>query len=175
MRLFIYFYFYFIFCIQYSEALFGSGLRQSNCNQHVQTSSSSLSISEITSADTLTQHIVLVGHGKADKLIVLSDDRLLHLLSPDFKLLSNIQCRGIAVTARSSDNRYDYVARFFAPKLGIDEDSVSGSAHCLLVTYWNTILKKTKLKGFQASKRGGIFFFSQNVNAFCQTTGHDVK
>jgi predicted PhzF superfamily epimerase YddE/YHI9 len=60
------------------------------------------------------------------------------------------------VTARSADPQYDFVSRFFAPRAGIDEDSVTGSAHCTLAHYWGEKLGKRRLRAFQASRRGGV-------------------
>jgi predicted PhzF superfamily epimerase YddE/YHI9 len=61
--------------------------------------------------------------------------------------------RGLIVTARGSD--HDFVSRFFAPQVGVDEDPVTGSAHCCLGPYWASRLGKDQLIGYQASKRGG--------------------
>jgi predicted PhzF superfamily epimerase YddE/YHI9 len=60
------------------------------------------------------------------------------------------------LTARADGAAYDFVSRFFAPKFGIDEDPVTGSAHCALGPYWAERLGKTELTGFQASARGGV-------------------
>ena len=77
-------------------------------------------------------------------------------LTPDFKRLATVECRGTIVTARSTTPNYDFVSRFFAPKAGIDEDPVTGSAHCCLADYWGKKLGRLKLTGYQASARGGI-------------------
>jgi predicted PhzF superfamily epimerase YddE/YHI9 len=60
------------------------------------------------------------------------------------------------VTARSDDACYDFVSRFFAPAAGIDEDPVTGSAHCCLADFWSRRLAKGKMVGYQASARGGV-------------------
>jgi predicted PhzF superfamily epimerase YddE/YHI9 len=60
------------------------------------------------------------------------------------------------VTARASDPAFDFVSRFFAPGSGIDEDPVTGSAHCALAPFWATRLGKKHMRAFQASARGGI-------------------
>jgi predicted PhzF superfamily epimerase YddE/YHI9 len=60
------------------------------------------------------------------------------------------------VTAKSDDGRYNFVSRFFAPAAGIDEDPVTGSAHCCLADYWGRKLGRDELVGFQASRRGGV-------------------
>ena len=60
------------------------------------------------------------------------------------------------MTARSDDPAYDFCSRFFAPALGIDEDPVTGSAHCYLAPFWAQRLGKNPLRGYQASARGGM-------------------
>lgn len=77
-------------------------------------------------------------------------------LRPDFARLREADARGVIVTARSDDARYDFVSRFFAPGVGIDEDPVTGSAHCALAPYWSHRLGKTTLVGRQDSSRGGV-------------------
>jgi predicted PhzF superfamily epimerase YddE/YHI9 len=64
--------------------------------------------------------------------------------------------RGVIVTARSATPQYDFVSRFFAPWAGINEDPVTGSAHCCLGPYWRDRLGKSEFVAFQASARGGI-------------------
>jgi predicted PhzF superfamily epimerase YddE/YHI9 len=64
--------------------------------------------------------------------------------------------RGVIVTARASTPGYDFVSRFFAPNFGIDEDPVTGSAHCCLGPFWAEKLGKTEFVGYQASARGGV-------------------
>ena len=77
-------------------------------------------------------------------------------VKPDFKALSKVECRGVMVTAPSDLPDQDYICRFFAPAVGVDEDPVTGSAHCCLAPYWSGKLGKMKLRGYQASERGGI-------------------
>jgi predicted PhzF superfamily epimerase YddE/YHI9 len=60
------------------------------------------------------------------------------------------------VTAAASSAGFDFVSRFFAPAVGVDEDPVTGSAHCCLGPYWGARLGKTEMKAYQASARGGI-------------------
>jgi PhzF family phenazine biosynthesis protein len=97
-----------------------------------------------------------VGRNKFDYLVEVESDAVVRSLSPDFKRLATIECRGLIVTARSDDPKFDFVSRFFAPAAGIDEDPVTGSAHCCLADYWGRLLHKTKLVGYQASSRGGV-------------------
>jgi predicted PhzF superfamily epimerase YddE/YHI9 len=64
--------------------------------------------------------------------------------------------RGVIVSSRSSDPVFDFVSRFFAPAAGVNEDPVTGSAHCCLAPYWYEKFGKPEMVGFQASRRGGI-------------------
>ncbi len=96
---------------------------------------------------------VYVGKTKFDYLVEADSEATLRALDPDHTTLRKLPVRGIIVTARGSD--YDFVSRFFAPGSGIDEDPVTGSAHCALGPYWAGILGKTTLRAFQASARGG--------------------
>lgn len=73
---------------------------------------------------------------------------------PQISELEKIECRGIIITARGN-GPYDFVSRFFAPKVGVNEDPVTGSAHCKLADYWQSKLKKSQFLAYQASKRGG--------------------
>jgi predicted PhzF superfamily epimerase YddE/YHI9 len=96
---------------------------------------------------------VYVGRNKFDYLVEADSEATLRAIQPDHSTLRKLPVRGIIVTARGSD--YDFVSRFFAPGSGIDEDPVTGSAHCALGPYWATKLGKTTLRAFQASPRGG--------------------
>ena len=97
-----------------------------------------------------------VGRNRMDYLIEVSSEQALRDLKPDFRLLGTIDVRGVIVTARSADSRFDFVSRFFAPAAGVDEDPVTGSAHCCLAPYWQKNLDKSTMLGYQASERGGI-------------------
>lgn len=88
-----------------------------------------------------------------DYVAVFADETAVRALQPDFKCLQNLSCRGIIATALG--DRCDFVSRFFAPNMGIDEDPVTGSTHCTLAPYWATRLGKNLLKARQVSKRGG--------------------
>jgi predicted PhzF superfamily epimerase YddE/YHI9 len=70
--------------------------------------------------------------------------------------LAALPVRGVIVTGRAEDSRWDFVSRFFAPGAGIDEDPVTGSAHCALGPFWAERLGKDQLVGYQASARGGV-------------------
>jgi PhzF family phenazine biosynthesis protein len=97
-----------------------------------------------------------VGLSKFDQLVVVESEQILRSLRPDFAKLGQLPVRGVIVTSKSDDPRFDFISRFFAPASGIDEDPVTGSAHCCLGPYWSQQLGKTQMTGFQASARGGI-------------------
>lgn len=97
-----------------------------------------------------------VGKSQFDYLVVVEDATILRSLSPDLQRLKRIPTRGVIVTSRSSDSRYDFESRFFAPAVGVDEDPVTGSAHCCLAPYWSQILGKPSMLAYQASPRGGV-------------------
>lgn len=91
-----------------------------------------------------------------DYLVVLENEKQVAALKPDLRTLAGIDCRGICVTAPGES--FDFVSRFFAPRFGIDEDPVTGSAHCVLAPYWSRRLGKKELTGRQLSKRGGMLW-----------------
>ena len=96
------------------------------------------------------------GRSRFDYLLELEDEDKVRALDPDFRALRKVKARGIIVTSRGSNGEYDFVSRFFAPASGIDEDPVTGSAHCALAPYWKQRLGHDNLTGYQASRRGGI-------------------
>jgi PhzF family phenazine biosynthesis protein len=91
-----------------------------------------------------------------DYLVEVDSEATVRGMAPDFTALRKIEARGIIVTARPSMAGFDFVSRFFAPAAGVDEDPVTGSAHCALGPYWGERLGKTAMIAFQASARGGI-------------------
>jgi PhzF family phenazine biosynthesis protein len=98
---------------------------------------------------------VFVGKAHDDCLVELHTVEEVINLQPDLALLANVDCRGIIVTADSDGGDYDFVSRFFAPRVGVPEDPVTGSAHCKLAPYWSERLGKNEFIAYQASKRGG--------------------
>lgn len=92
--------------------------------------------------------------GREDLMYVFESQKEIENLKPDFNFLKTLEMRGIIATAPSIE--YDFVSRFFAPREGIDEDPVTGSAHTMLVPYWAKSLGKEELVARQISKRGGI-------------------
>jgi PhzF family phenazine biosynthesis protein len=99
---------------------------------------------------------VFVGRNAFDYLVEARDDAAVRGAAPDHARLRALPVRGVIVTARSARPGADFVSRFFAPGSGVDEDPVTGSAHCCLAPYWAPKLGKTDLVGFQASARGGL-------------------
>ncbi|MBI1425427.1 MAG: PhzF family phenazine biosynthesis isomerase [Gammaproteobacteria bacterium] len=99
---------------------------------------------------------VAVYRNRLDYLVHVASASLVRDLSPDFARLKTIEMRGVMVTARADDPAFDFVSRFFAPATGIDEDPVTGSAHCALYPYWHARLNKPEMTAFQESKRGGL-------------------
>jgi PhzF family phenazine biosynthesis protein len=97
-----------------------------------------------------------VGRTAFDYLIELESERAVRSLSPDLSALARLGTRGVIVTARSENGKYDFVSRYFAPAAGIAEDPVTGSAHCGLGPFWGNRLGKQELVGYQASQRGGV-------------------
>jgi PhzF family phenazine biosynthesis protein len=80
-------------------------------------------------------------------------------LNPDLRLLTNLPCRALIVTAKTRDSEfleYDFISRYFAPRVGINEDPACGSSYCRLIPYWSQKLCKKQMIAYQASKRGGV-------------------
>ena len=89
-------------------------------------------------------------------MLVVADATMVRELHPDFRALGALTgVRGVYVTAAGDDGEFDIVSRCFAPKVGIDEDPVTGSMHCVLGPYWCERLGKDELRALQASERGG--------------------
>lgn len=91
-----------------------------------------------------------------DYLVELESEEQVRGMVPDFSQLRRVNIRGVIVTARSSTPGFDFVSRFFAPAVGVDEDPVTGSAHTALTPYWASKLGKKEMVAYQASARGGI-------------------
>jgi PhzF family phenazine biosynthesis protein len=95
-----------------------------------------------------------VGWSRFDSLVQLAGEADVRALEPDLARLPK-GVRGVIVTARG-EGEFDFVSRFFAPGAGIDEDPVTGSAHCVLGPFWSERLSKTAMHAYQASARGGV-------------------
>lgn len=104
--------------------------------------------------DGLTSEKPIEAYKARDLMLVYKNEKTIHDIKPDFKALKEYP-EFIIVTAQSEDNKYDFISRFFCADDGIDEDPVTGSAHCTLTPYWAKKLNKNKLGAYQASKRGG--------------------
>ncbi len=102
------------------------------------------------------QAIHYTGKNRFDYLLEVSSEEIVRALQPDMTKLTAVPARGIIVTSRASTAGIDFVSRFFAPQVGVNEDPVTGSAHCCLAPYWSAKLGKESLTGYQASPRGGI-------------------
>ncbi|HEY1188776.1 MAG TPA: PhzF family phenazine biosynthesis protein [Gemmata sp.] len=105
--------------------------------------------------EALGARAVAVARNEFDYLIELASEAEVRALAPDFAQLSQVACRGAIVTAASGDSGFDFVSRFFAPAAGVNEDPVTGSAHCCLAEWWGEKFTKAEMTGYQASARGG--------------------
>ena len=110
---------------------------------------------------------IYVGKSLYDYLIEVESEERVRKLKPDLGKLKTLSVRGVIVTSAATTPGYDFVSRFFAPRAGVPEDPVTGSAHSTLVPYWSERLKKTTLHTFQISKRGG--------ELYCQDHGDRVQ
>ncbi len=90
-----------------------------------------------------------------DWLVVYDDAEIVIQAQPDLALIRQLPDRGVILTATGL-GECDFISRFFAPRIGIDEDAVTGSAHCALAPYWGVRLEKQRLSAWQASARGGL-------------------
>ncbi|HEY6540038.1 MAG TPA: PhzF family phenazine biosynthesis protein [Ktedonobacteraceae bacterium] len=111
------------------------------------------SLVETLGANVQVQNIVA---NQFDFLVEVTSESIVRAMQPDFTRLSKISVRGVIVTSRSDSRDYDFVSRFFAPAVGVNEDPVTGSAHCFLSPYWSERLGRNELVGYQASARGGV-------------------
>jgi PhzF family phenazine biosynthesis protein len=107
-------------------------------------------------AQALGVKIQYLGRNQFDYLVEVDSEEVVGNLKPDFTLLGTLPIRGVIVTSRSSSEEYDFVSRFFAPRVGVNEDPVTGSAHCCLGPFWGNRLHKKEFVAYQASPRGGI-------------------
>lgn len=99
---------------------------------------------------------VYVGMSQFDCLVEVESEEIVRSLQPDLTKVAAIPVRGVIVTSRASTPGYDFVSRFFGPRVGVPEDPVTGSAHCVLSPFWSKRLGREELTGYQASPRGGV-------------------
>jgi PhzF family phenazine biosynthesis protein len=97
-----------------------------------------------------------IGKNRFDYLVEVASEDAVRNITPNFSLLATVPARGVIVTSRATSPGYDFVSRFFGPQVGVNEDPVTGSAHCCLAPYWSKKLGKDEMVGYQASARGGI-------------------
>ena len=104
----------------------------------------------------LSQKPLYVGRNESDHIALYESEEIVRNAAPKMRHVKELGSRGLIITAVSGSARYDFVSRFFAPNAGIDEDPVTGSAHCCLCPFWSRRLGKKDLTGYQASERGGM-------------------
>ena len=120
---------------------------------------------EMTQAIGDTVLEAYISNNERDLLLLLKNETQVQRATPDFSLLKELASHAVTITAKG--NTVDFVSRFFAPNMGIDEDPVTGSAHTGLIPFWSERLKKEKMTATQLSTRGGILF--------CENCGDRVK
>lgn len=118
-----------------------------------------------------------VGRNRMDYIVEVGSEEEVRAVNPDHEKLKRIDARGVMVTSMSKSPGVDFVSRFFAPAYGINEDPVTGSAHCCLGPYWKRRLKRAEFNAFQASERGGslkirvegerVYIGGKAVTVFC--------
>lgn len=107
--------------------------------------------------DALGVPLKTVLYNSLGYLVEVATAKQVEQLQPNFNLLKQLPISKVIVTSKAdSDSQYDFVSRFFAPGVGIDEDPVTGSAHCCLAPYWRDRLHQDDFLAYQASSRGGV-------------------
>ncbi|RLB40784.1 MAG: oxidoreductase [Deltaproteobacteria bacterium] len=96
-----------------------------------------------------------IGRDLEDYIVLLADEAAVRACDPNFGALHAVETRGVIITAPATQDKVDFVSRFFAPRFGIDEDPVTGSAHCCLTPFWASRLDKNIMTAHQLSARGG--------------------
>ncbi len=97
-----------------------------------------------------------VGRNRFDYMVELESERAVRELVPDLALLATLPVDGLIATSRATTLGYDFVSRYFAPRFGIDEDPVTGAAHCCVGPYWRRRTGRDEFVAYQASSRGGV-------------------
>lgn len=106
--------------------------------------------------------------GKTDYMLVFDNEQKIKDIKTDFNEIAKVKARGIIITARGKKS--DFVSRFFAPQVGVNEDPVCGSAHTFLTPYWSAELNKNELTAIQLSERKG-FLKCKNLNGRVELSG----
>ena len=104
----------------------------------------------------ISKRPLYVGRNRFDYIALYEGEETIRSAVPELTHIRRLDSRGLIITSVSSSHRYDFVSRFFAPNAGIEEDPVTGSAHCCLCPFWSRRLGKKELTGYQASERGGL-------------------
>lgn len=113
-------------------------------------------------AKAIDADILYTGKNRFDYIVEVASEDIVRNMKPDFQMLKKLPARGIIITSKSNSMEYDFISRFFCPSIAIDEDPVTGSAHCCLGPYWSSRLGKKQLTAYQASQRGGIIRVTLN-------------
>ena len=107
--------------------------------------------------DALGVPLKTVSYNSLGYLVEVASTQQVEQLQPNFTLLKQLPISNVIVTSKAKeDSEYDFISRFFAPGLGINEDPVTGAAHCCLAPYWRDRLQKNQFLAYQASIRGGV-------------------
>jgi PhzF family phenazine biosynthesis protein len=107
--------------------------------------------------EALGANYTSVYHNSLGYLVEVESEDVVRQMQPNFQLLKTLPIDGVIVTSKTNpDSQYDFISRFFAPNLGIDEDPVTGAAHCCLAPFWRDRLNKNTFLAYQASSRGGV-------------------
>lgn len=107
-------------------------------------------------AEALGVRPLFVGRSAYDYLVEVDSAATVRNLKPDFAELAQLPVRGVIVTSCSDRPEFDFISRFFAPASGVNEDPVTGSAHCSLGPFWQSRLSQSEFVAYQASARGGV-------------------
>ena len=105
--------------------------------------------------EALNTQPVWVGRSAMDLLVELASEKIVRALEPKMDLLAQLPAKGVIVTSRSERPEFDFVSRYFTPAQGVNEDPVTGSAHCTLGPFWQGRLGRSEMRAYQASRRGG--------------------
>jgi PhzF family phenazine biosynthesis protein len=107
-------------------------------------------------AEALGTVPLYVGASRSDLIVEVDSEETVRGLAPDYNRILALPVRGVIVTSRAAADQFDFVSRFFAPAVGVNEDPVTGSAHCCLGPFWGRRLGKEELIARQVSRRGGV-------------------
>lgn len=133
------------------------------------------SLNEIPVTEDMTEAIgirPLEAYIDRDLMLVVNSETEVKNLNVNMEMLKKLNGLGVAVTAKSQE--YDCVSRFFAPKMNVSEDAVTGSTHCMIVPYWAKKLGKQKITAYQASERTGILYSEVTENNRVKISGKAV-